>query len=175
MDKELELWDKYGKMQKETEVILGPHTSYEWKASRRRLIFSDSRYKFVMKMIGSMYEPNKKTVLDLGCNDGFGTYYVAEYAKEVLGVDFDQDAIHYAKENTTYENIEFKCENFLNHTYGKFDGVISFDVIEHIYPENEKKYMETVLKNLKLGGIYYWNPEFRISAILKRKCGGCAC
>lgn len=38
--------------------------------------------------------------------------------------------------------------------YGDFDGVVSFDVLEHIYPENEGAYMETVLMNLDREGGY---------------------
>ena len=96
MDKELELWNKYGAMQKEGSVTLGPHSSFQWNNSRRHLLFTAARYKFAMKMIGNLYEPNEKAILDLGCSDGFGTYYVAEFAKSVLGVDFDEEAIAYA-------------------------------------------------------------------------------
>lgn len=133
---------------------MGPHTSYEWRISRRRLIFSAVRYKFAMKMIGSIYEPNEKEILDLGCSDGGGSYYAAEYAKSVLGVDFDEMAIDFAKNNSQYKNLEFKHENFLNKKYGEFDGVISFDVIEHIFPENAPIYMNTVMKNLKDSGTF---------------------
>lgn len=96
MDKEFELWNKYGAIQKESSIILGPHSSFEWNNSRRQLLFTAARYKFAMKMIGNIYEPNEKTILDLGCSDGFGTHYVAEYAKSTIGVDFDEEAIEYA-------------------------------------------------------------------------------
>lgn len=155
MDKELELWNKYGATQKESGIALGPHSSYEWNNSRRQLLFTAARYKFAMKIIGNLYEPDKKKILDLGCSDGFGTYYVAEYAKSVLGVDFDEEAIRYAQEAYADSNIEFRLENFLNKKYGEFDGIVSFDVLEHIYPENEKAYMNTVLMNLNdRGGVF---------------------
>ena len=150
-DKELELWRKYGATQKENSIMLGPHSSYEWNNSRRSLLFTAVRYKFAMKMIGNLYEPNEKTILDLGCSDGFGTYYVAEYAKSVLGVDFDEEAITYAKASFKGNRIEFRQENFLGKKYGSFDGIVSF---EHIYPENEDKYMNTVLANLVETGVF---------------------
>lgn len=160
MDKELELWSKYGATQKEGSITLGPHSSFQWNNSRRHLLFTAARYKFAMKMIGNLYEPNEKTILDLGCSDGFGTYFVSEFAKSVVGVDFDEEAIEYAK--SCYEsdheegekNISFKLENFLNKKYGEFDGIVSFDVLEHIYPENEDSYMKTVLMNLKNTGTF---------------------
>lgn len=153
-DKEYELWNKYGATQKESGITLGPHSSYQWNNSRRHLIFTAARYKFAMKMIGNLYEPDKKEILDLGCSDGFGTYYLAEFAKSVLGVDFDEEAIASAKDNFRGGEIEFKQENFLNKKYGEFDGVVSFDVLEHIYPENEENYMRTVLDNLRSDGTF---------------------
>ncbi len=48
-------------------------------------------------MIGNIYEPNEKSILDLGCSDGFGTYYATEFAKYTLGVDFDWEAIEFAQ------------------------------------------------------------------------------
>lgn len=160
MDKELELWNKYGATQKEDSVTLGPHSSFQWNHSRRHLLFAAARYKFAMKMIGNLYEPNEKTILDLGCSDGFGTYYVSEFARSVVGVDFDEEAIEYAKGYYGFDNregggnISYKLENFLNKKYGEFDGIVSFDVLEHIYPENEDSYMETVLMNLKDTGTF---------------------
>lgn len=154
MDKELELWNQYGATQREESVTLGPHSSFQWNNSRRHLLFTAARYKFAMKMIGNLYEPDEKTVLDLGCSDGFGTYYVAEYAASVVGVDFDEEAIGYAIEHNQSQNISYKMDNFFDKKYGEFDGIVSFDVLEHIYPENEDKYMNTVLKNLKGTGTF---------------------
>lgn len=156
MDREYELWSKYGTTQKEKSVTLGPHTSFEYNNSRRAILFTMSRYKFAMKMLGGGISEEKKSILDLGCSDGFGTYYVAEFAEKVLGVDFDEEAIDYAISNPGKNggNIEFRKENFLDKTYGEFDGIVSFDVIEHIYPENVDTYMRTVINNLKDTGTF---------------------
>lgn len=155
MDRELTLWTKYGKAQKEeSSILLGPHTSYQWNHSRRHLLFTAARYKFAMKMIGSIYVPGKMEILDLGCSDGYGTHYLAEYAKSVVGVDFDVDALGHAKDSQTDTNIEFKLDNFLGKKYGSFNGIVSFDVLEHIYPENESIYMQTILKNLQNWGTF---------------------
>lgn len=172
MDRELELWNKYGSTQKESYVTLGPHSSYQWNNSRRHLLFTAARYKFAMKMIGNLYEPDEKTILDLGCSDGFGTYYVAEFAKFVMGVDFDEEAIQYA-EKVSEGGDFYKAENFLNKKYGEFDGVVSFDVIEHIYPENEESYMKTVLMNLKNTGTFIiGTPSFEIQQYSKENITG---
>ena len=122
-DKGFDIWSKWGMTQKDESVCLGPYSSYQWRNSRRHLLFTAARYKFAMKMIGNMYEPKKRKILDLGCNDGFGTYFAAEYAQSVLAVDFDEDAIAYAKENSC-DSMEFRLENFLDKYYGEYDAVV---------------------------------------------------
>jgi len=148
-------WKEYGgEMQKSDSVILGPHASYEWYNSRRKLIFTAASYKFAMKMIGNMYEPGTKEILELGSNDGFGTHFAAEFAKRVVGVDFDENAVESARKAVTDQNVEFICDDFMGKKYGMFDAVISFDVIEHICPEDEDRFMQTVLGNLKDTGTF---------------------
>lgn len=149
-----ETWKNWGGIQKKDSVMLGPHVSYEWYNSRRKIIFTASSYKFAMKMIGNLYEPDTKEILELGCNDGFGTHFVAEFAKMVVGVDFDKNAIEMARKTIGDNNIEFICDDFMGKQYGDFDAVISFDVIEHISPEDEDKFMQTVLSNLKDTGTF---------------------
>ena len=111
MSKEYELWSMWGATQKENSVVLGPHSSYEWNHTPRALLFTMARYKFAMKMIGNIYEPNEKSILDLGCSDGLGVHYVAEYAKNVCGVDFDEDAIRFAQEMNVSSNTSTPNNN----------------------------------------------------------------
>ena len=153
-NKEYELWERWGGEQSDKSVHLGAHTSYKWCNSRRKILFTAASYKFAMKMIGNIYDPGEKEILELGCNDGFGTHFIAEAAKKVIAVDFDEEAIQSAMRNSCDQNVEYKNEDFLGKKYGEFDGIVSFDVIEHIYPENEGKFMDTVLMNLKQGGTF---------------------
>lgn len=151
---EKELWDFYGDTQKDENVEIGPYSSYQFLNSRRHLLYTIARYKFAMKIIGE-----NKRILDLGCNDGFGTYFLGEFASKLVGVDFDEKAISWAKKQKSLSNIEFKCENFFKKEYWninekKFDAIVSFDVIEHIYPQNENEFMNTVIKNLEHNGIF---------------------
>lgn len=75
-----ELWDFCGNIQKSGSIELGGHYSYQLVHPRRHLLYTISRYKFAMKMIGK----NKK-ILELGCNEGIGTYFLSEYASENEG------------------------------------------------------------------------------------------
>lgn len=151
MSKEYELWKECGaEMKIEKTVVLGPHTSYEYINSRRRLLNSVSRYVFASKMIGSIYQPNTKSILELGCSDGLGAHYLAEYAKEVTAVDFDEEAVPQNQNG----GVRYILDDFLGKTYGNFDAVVSFDVIEHIYSENEALYVKTAKDNLKENGVF---------------------
>lgn len=165
--KELELWEEYGSTQKRSSIKLGPYSSYQFMDSRRHLLFTASRYKFAMKMIG------QGKILDLGCNDGFGTHFLAERAEEVVGVDFDEEAIAFAQKEESINYIKFIYEDFFGKQYGEFDGIVSYDVIEHIYPQNVEKYMETVLMNLKKEGVFIiGTPSLESQAYSKENIAG---
>ena len=147
--KEKKIWDKFGSKQKEEIFSVGPYFSYQFRHSPRHVLFSLARYKFALKMIGQ-----GKEILELGCSDGLGTYCLNEFAAKTVGVDFDEHSIDWADKNFANEKLTFKCDDFIGKSYGKFDGVVSYDVIEHIYPENEDAYVKTVVKNLKKDGIF---------------------
>jgi 2-polyprenyl-3-methyl-5-hydroxy-6-metoxy-1,4-benzoquinol methylase len=40
-----------------------------------------------------------KEVLDIGCGEGYGADFLADFAQEVLGIDYDKVVINYAKIN----------------------------------------------------------------------------
>lgn len=142
------VWEKYGAEQKSSPFTLGPHSSYQFKNTPRRILFSLSRYKFAQKLIGE-----DKTILELGCSDGLGSHILAETASRVLGVDFDKNIIDWAKDNLTTEKLSFKLDNFLGKKYGEFDAVVAFDIIEHIFQKNEDLFLETICNNLSQYGI----------------------
>ncbi|MCP4152153.1 MAG: class I SAM-dependent methyltransferase, partial [bacterium] len=112
------------------------------------LFYSFSRYKFASKMVGQ-----NKTVLELGCSEALGTLLIAQNNCRVKAVDFDHEAINWSKEQLTAENLEFVEDEFLGKTYGAYDAVVSLDVIEHILPENEETYVDTIHGNLNETGM----------------------
>ena len=93
------------------------------------------------------------TVLELGCSDGVGTMLLKEKASKILAVDFDERTLDWAKKNLSDEKLEFTCADIMSQDFGTFDAVISLDVIEHIFPENEERFIQTILKNMSETGI----------------------
>lgn len=141
---ELNRWKRVKDYIGNDEVRFGPYFSYQIRHTPRRVLYTLSHYKFAAKLIGE-----KKTVLEVGCSEGLGTVLLAEFSERVVGVDIDKEAIREAQRNFAGDKIEFRAANFLGTRIGRFDAFVSFDVIEHIYPRNEKQFFKSVCDNLK--------------------------
>lgn len=131
-------------------INLGPLNTYLIHNMPRQLLFKYSRYKFCAKMIGE--DPRVK-ILELGCSEGLGTLLLAEHGHEVTAIDFDRDAIEWAKSHLGKKrNVTFKQDDFLGKTYGQYDAVVALDVIEHIPEKLEKNFLEAIVANLHKDG-----------------------
>jgi 2-polyprenyl-3-methyl-5-hydroxy-6-metoxy-1,4-benzoquinol methylase len=78
-----------------------------------------------------------KSVLDVGCGEGFGTQTLADVAREVVGVDYSADAIAYCRSRWRKPNLRFEVVDFTRPGPfgGTFDVVLCFQVLEHIADE----------------------------------------
>ncbi len=147
--KEKDAWDLTKKMLNQYEMKFGDHWSYNFLNDPKRLGFVLSRYKFASKMACR----KGRQVLELGCSDGIGATILAENAAKYLGVDLDASAIDAALVNLKESKFQFKHDDFMGKTYGSFDAVVSLDVVEHIHPEFEAMYFDTIYNNLTEEGI----------------------
>lgn len=143
-------WKKVKDYVGSQKLKLGPYYTFNLLNAPRHILFSYSRYKFAARLIG---EVPKVNILELGCNEGLGTLLLAEDSHKVTAVDFDADAILWAKSNLEIkDNIIFKCDDFLGKNYGKYNVVIALDVIEHIPKEREIDFFRTLVNNLSDDG-----------------------
>ncbi len=132
-----------------TQFHLGRYASNWFHKSPRRMLQALSYYKFAAHLIGQ-----DKRVLDVGCNEGICTWLFAKKCGFALGVDFDEEAIAAAKANFQGSCIDFKVADVLKtRIEGVWDAVVSFDVIEHIMPENVSAFMEGIISYLTPNGI----------------------
>lgn len=139
----LEIKDEHGL------TPLGLMTNQVWWDDPRRVVFSLARYKFVSKMLSG-----RKRVLEVGCGDGFASRIVLQEVKELVTVDFDPIFIDDINERMT-DRWKFSA-----HTHdilsgpveGKFDGIYSLDVMEHIPQEKEHLYVGNILASLNPQG-----------------------
>jgi len=108
-----------------------------------------ARYNFAINFVKG------KTVLDVGCGAGYGTYHLAKCgAKKVIGIDISDEAIRFAKRNYILENLEFRVMDIMDTAviFDKyFDVIIAFEVIEHV--SDQERFLLTLKNLLKEKGL----------------------
>lgn len=121
-----------------------------WNNDPKRTLFTLSRYKFVSKMFEGM-----NSVLEIGCADAFGTRIVQQSVKEVTAIDFDDIFIKDIEERyDSHWPLKFYQHDIVKKPIiGKFDGLFSLDVFEHIKKRNEKKFINNCIKSLNKNGV----------------------
>jgi SAM-dependent methyltransferase len=98
-------------------------------------------------------------VLDLGCASGEMTYWASEKAATVVGIDYNQTHIAFAKENYKRDNLSFYCQeahDYLTSTDEQFDVMILENVLEHL--DNPSEFIGKFSRFFKF--IYIELPDF---------------
>ncbi len=152
MGKSKEVWDQaLSYITKDVEEILLPgFESDEVIGDFKHFMMSLSRYKFAGKML-----EGKRSVLEIGCNTGFKTMLLSQFVDVVIGVDYEQEAIKCAKERFENDRRTYICADILDMlpVDKKVESVVALDVIEHIAPDDELKFMDAVVRNLVDTGV----------------------
>jgi 2-polyprenyl-3-methyl-5-hydroxy-6-metoxy-1,4-benzoquinol methylase len=100
-------------------------------ADPKHLVFTLARYKFVAKMFSGM-----RSVLEVGCGNGFGAAIVAQNVGSLHCTDPD------VSRTGRIDGIKYSDHDILSGSIPNYDGVFCLDVFEHIADE------ETLLHNL---------------------------
>jgi len=141
---------------------LGLMSSQVWRDDPRRLLFVLARYKFVAKMFSGM-----KRVLEIGCADAFGTRIVRQEVAEVVATDFDPVFI---ERNQTKASarwpITFKVHDMMAGPLTEgFAGAYAVDVLEHILPADEDKFIFNIAASLDPQGVcLFGSPSLQSQA-----------
>ena len=91
-------------------------------------------------------------VLEIGCNEGFGTPLVAQSVGHVYGIDYYHKHIEssYRRLNDVIKNASFHAHDILDApVLPKFDAAFCMDVIEHIDPKQQDLFFKNIVKSLK--------------------------
>lgn len=127
------------------------------------------RHFFAYEQVKAKLDKNS-VILDLGCGVGYGTYLLSQVAKNVIGIDISEEAIHYANENYGALNCQFMVYDGMHTNYynDSFDVIVSFQVIEHVV--NDIQFVSEAYRLLKPGGSFFLttpNKIFRLFPLQK--------
>lgn len=127
-------------------ITLGPYSTFALRTDPKHLFFSMARYKFCSKMLARC-----KTILEIGCGDGFGVPLFMENKSTMYCLDTNKKIIEYNQKNNRYpSDIEYGCFNILTSpTPILFDAAISLDVIEHIPHDLEDVFLQNIAQSCK--------------------------
>ncbi len=139
-------WEKVTALNIDQNLTLGSIYSYFLLQDPKCFGFVLSRYKFAAKMLKS-----KKRIIEVGCGEGIGALLLAGETKaEVVGYDFDENQIDYARTNlqAPFERqnpadkgrLRYEARDFAEpgQAEAPFDGLVCLDVIEHV-PAGEEE------------------------------------
>lgn len=95
-------------------------------------------------------EDNTGRLRDVGCSYGYGTKFFTDKAKEVSGIDPNDEDIAIAKKR--YKNINFQKSYLENVPFktSSFDCVVMLDVLEHVIDEVQS--LNEIYRILRGGG-----------------------
>jgi ubiquinone/menaquinone biosynthesis C-methylase UbiE len=121
------------------------------------------RYKFAAQFV------KKELVCDIACGTGYGSKFLLEAgAKAVEGFDISEDAVEYARKNSSAPNVKFhvkSAEDLTGIQDCNFGVIISFETVEHL--NNIDKYLSEMDRILKAGGSFIIStPERKLSSVL---------
>ena len=128
---------------------LGLMTSQAWHDDPKRLTFTLSRYKFAAKILAGC-----ENALEVGCADAFATRIVVQEVKKLTAVDFDPLFVEDTNARMS-DKWKFECrvhDMLQGPVPGEFDGIYALDVLEHILPENESRFLENMSASLSKHG-----------------------
>ena len=121
--------------------------------------FFSSNYVFASKYA-------RGSVLDVGCGTGYGTRYLARFATEIIGVDYDAKTINACNSHPT-ASAGFICANAasLDFPDNYFDLITSFEVIEHLNDREIRAFLSQSRRCLKPDGrLVLSTPNKKVSS-----------
>lgn len=107
-------------------------------------------------------DPRRARVLDIGCSTGILTRHYAGYFGQVVGVDIDDGAVEWARENRAAENIEYQVGDSMELPFpdAGFQVVTCTHIYEHV--PDAQRMLDEIFRVLQPGGVCYFAAENRV-------------
>lgn len=153
-------WQAVRNTDVKVSLKLGPNTADRYAGDPKRLAFFLYRYAIAAKLLH-----DKSSILDVGCGDGFGlsTFLQDTAARGIVGMDFDESLIRYAKcellpalhiaRGADASRLSFTHGDFLETNHRNWAGIVSLDCIEHIDPNCSQEFLDKIGDALPRGGM----------------------
>jgi SAM-dependent methyltransferase len=135
----LDIYDRQGL------TALGLMSNQTWQDDPRRLAFVLSRYKFVSKMLSG-----KGRVLEVGCADAFASRIVQQEVAQLTAVDFDPVFVDDVRRrmDKRWPLDVFVHDMLQGPVPGGFEAAYCLDVLEHIAPADEGRFLGNMIRSL---------------------------
>ncbi len=93
-----------------------------------------------------------RDVLDVASGEGFGSAYLAQTARSVVGVDISEEAIAHANKSYRADNLRFSAGDATKLAFpdASFDVVVSFETIEHL--DDQQSFLKEIRRVLRPKG-----------------------
>src|SRR5437588_3152259 len=120
-------------------------------------LFDNLHRAYAGRAIEIIKQSGAKTVLEIGCGDGWICGAMVKAGLDVVGVDWSKNAISYA--SMFVPEARFFCgdirdQEFLTRFPDKFDALALIEVIEHIPPKDCVSAMANIATPLKSAGTF---------------------
>ena len=102
-----------------------------------------------------------RDVLEAGCGEGYGADLIADVARQVIGLDYDEATVAHVR--ARYPRVEMHHGNLaeLPLADGSVDVVVNFQVIEHLW--DQPQFITECLRVLRPGGLLLISTPNRIT------------
>ncbi|KUH85330.1 MULTISPECIES: class I SAM-dependent methyltransferase [unclassified Mycobacterium] len=103
----------------------------------------------------------QREVLEAGCGEGYGADLIADVARRVIGLDYDESAVAHVR--ARYPRVDMRQGNLaeLPLDDGSVDVVVNFQVIEHLWDQGQ--FVRECLRVLRPGGTLLISTPNRIT------------
>jgi SAM-dependent methyltransferase len=102
-----------------------------------------------------------RDVLEAGCGEGYGADLIADVARRVIGLDYDESAVAHVR--ARYPRVEMHHGNLAELPLADctVDVVVNFQVIEHLWDQGQ--FVDECLRVLRPGGVLLMSTPNRIT------------
>lgn len=102
-----------------------------------------------------------RDVLEAGCGEGYGADLIADVARRVIGLDYDEATVAHVR--ARYPQVDMRHGNLaeLPLADGSVDVVVNFQVIEHLW--DQPQFVAECLRVLRPSGVLLMSTPNRVT------------